>query len=113
MRILVNGASGLIGNAICARLSAGGHEIVAAIRRTDSISPRTADRVVVADMATTDAAGWAAHLWDVDVVVNCAGTLQNGPREDAQAVHAVGADALFAPRGGHSPGEADRASKCA
>lgn len=96
MRILVNGASGLIGNAVCARLSAGGHEIVAAVRSADSLAPRSANRVIVADMAKTDAAGWAAHLRDVDVVINCAGTLQDGPREDTQAVHAVGADALFA-----------------
>lgn len=54
-----------------------------------------AHRVVVADMGSTGAEGWLRHLQDVDAVVNCAGTLQDGPREDTHIVHAAGADALF------------------
>src|SRR5690606_26159297 len=93
-KILGNGASGLIGSAVCARLYADGHEVAAATRNTGKGSVAAA-RIIVADMATTDVDAWAAHLPGMDAVVNCAGTLQDGPRENTRAAHAAGADALF------------------
>src|SRR5690606_8251756 len=70
------------------------HEVAAAMRNTGKGSVSAA-RIIVADMATTDVDAWAAHLPGMDAVVNCAGTLQDGPRENTRAAHAAGADALF------------------
>lgn len=41
MRMLVTGASGFIGGALCGRLAAEGHEVVALVRRPGSEPPRT------------------------------------------------------------------------
>ena len=43
----------------------------------------------------TDPAGWLPHLAGVDAVVNCAGTLQDGPRNSTAGVHVEGPVALF------------------
>lgn len=94
MKILVNGASGLIGTAICARLASDGHEIIATVRNRSLRLP-SASRIVVADMAQMTSAAWQAHLRGVEAVVNCAGALQAGPGENLAATHATGADALF------------------
>jgi len=94
MRVLVNGASGLIGSAVCATLAANGHQVIAAMRQR-AAHPSTSE-TVVADMSSTTTAEWAQHLQNVDAVVNCAGALQQGPNEDLAAIHAAGADALFA-----------------
>lgn len=94
MRILVNGATGLIGSAVCARLFADGHEVVAAMRKQGP-KPISGASCVVIDMASADTADWTRHLRDVDAVVNCAGTFQDGPRESTAATHSTGADVLF------------------
>ncbi len=46
-------------------------------------------------MARADPDTWQAHLAGVDALVNCAGVLQDSPR-DSTKVHASGAAALFA-----------------
>lgn len=91
MRILVLGAYGLIGGYVCARLLADGHAVIGvgrdvavARRRLPGIDWRTADlrRAGVED--------WTAMLQGVDAVVNCAGALQDSPRDDLKAVHVDG-----------------------
>lgn len=94
MRILVNGATGLIGSAVCARLFADGHEVVAAMRKQGP-KPISGASCVVIDMASANTADWTRHLRDIDAVVNCAGTFQDGPRESTAATHSTGADVLF------------------
>ncbi|WP_163264375.1 SDR family oxidoreductase [Chelativorans alearense] len=96
MKVLVTGASGLIGSAVCARLSAEGHEIVAAIRPGSGPLPMAAREAVEIDMAHAGGPeAWAPHLKSVGAVVNCAGVFQDNPRDSTQGVHVTGADALF------------------
>ena len=91
MRILVLGAYGLIGGHVCARLQAEGRAVVgvgrdiaAARRRAPDVDWRAADlrRASVED--------WTALLDGVEAVVNCAGALQDSPRDDLRAVHVEG-----------------------
>lgn len=91
MRVAVIGAYGLIGSYVAARLVADGHEVVGvgrnvapAARRFPSLSWKTAD------LATASVADWTAGLAGVDAVVNCAGALQDSPRDDLKAVHVEG-----------------------
>jgi len=93
-RILLLGASGLIGSAVLARLGAEGVAVRAIVRRME---PRLAPGAVelrALDIATAvEPADWLPYLDGVDVVVNCAGMLQGA---GARGVHVDGARALYA-----------------
>ncbi len=97
MRILLLGATGLIGSAMAARFGADGHEVVGVTR---SLGPE-AKRVPVArwvelDLRHVEAAeDWRTHLLGVDAVVNCAGALQSSLRDSTRAVHVDSAVALW------------------
>src|SRR5262245_17495776 len=97
MRVLVTGAYGLIGSAILARLHRDGHDLLAAGRSIDEARRRFPyARWVAADFArliTADA--WRPLLAGMDAVVNCVGVLQDGGRDDMQAVQVAGTCALF------------------
>jgi uncharacterized protein YbjT (DUF2867 family) len=97
LRVLLTGATGLIGSAILARLHADGHEVVAVVRRLDHAARRLpANDFVTLDLReAADPADWLPHLGGIDAVVNCAGVLQDSPR-DSTSVHAGAAAALFA-----------------
>jgi uncharacterized protein YbjT (DUF2867 family) len=96
--ILVTGATGLIGSAVVARLAGEGHELTAVVRAQD----RAARRLPVRRTVTVDIAhagrieGWLPLLRGIDAVVNCAGVLQDSPRDSTAGVHVNGIDALFA-----------------
>jgi uncharacterized protein YbjT (DUF2867 family) len=94
MRVMVVGASGLIGSAVCARLAARGDAILAAVHRRADLGPAPAD-VIQIDLARATEADWLRRLSGVDAVVNCAGLLQDAPGESTRGVHASGAAALF------------------
>lgn len=96
MRILVTGATGLIGAQVCARLAAEGHEVFA-VSRHKPIPPTGPVRqwLQVDFTEAQDPAVWAPHLDGIDAVVNCVGVLQDSPREDTSAAHLHGAAALF------------------
>jgi uncharacterized protein YbjT (DUF2867 family) len=94
MRVMVVGASGLIGSAVCARLAARGDAIVAVVHRSAEPGLVPAD-VMQIDLARASEADWQPSLAGVDAVVNCAGLLQDGPGESTHGVHAAGAAALF------------------
>ncbi|HEV2956626.1 MAG TPA: NAD(P)H-binding protein, partial [Xanthobacteraceae bacterium] len=94
MRVMVVGASGLIGSAVCARLAARGDSILALVHRPADLGLIGAD-VIQIDLAVATEADWGAHLSGLDAVVNCAGLLQDSPGESTHGVHAAGAAALF------------------
>jgi uncharacterized protein YbjT (DUF2867 family) len=89
MRILLIGATGLIGSAAAARLKRDGHEIVAVGRGGGpSVRRVLVDRWIKLDLrdATTPEA-WLPHLGGIDAVVNCAGVLQDSSRDSPGKVH--------------------------
>jgi len=94
LRILIVGATGLIGSTLAARLAAEGYEIAGVARRpTPTFHPMTWASIDVAQ--ATDPGAWAPCLNDVDAVVNCAGTLQDTPSDSTEGVHVLGIAALY------------------
>lgn len=98
MRVLVIGGTGLIGAAVVARLLADGHRVRALARHIARVrrSVPQAEWVAFDVTAATSAADWRPHLAGIDAVVNCAGALQDSPRDSTRGVHVTGASALFA-----------------
>jgi uncharacterized protein YbjT (DUF2867 family) len=95
--MLLTGATGLIGSAVLARLVREGHEVVAVTRPGSARRELGATRWLGLDIAGAGRVGdWLPHLSGIDAVVNCAGVLQDGPRDSTKAVHVEGAAALFA-----------------
>ena len=95
MRILVLGASGPIGSAVCARLVTEGHGVIG-VTRSNSPSMLGSMRHVRLDIASaTRTEDWVPLLEGIDAVVNCAGVLQDAPGDSTRAVHTEGAAALF------------------
>jgi uncharacterized protein YbjT (DUF2867 family) len=84
MRVLVLGASGLIGRHVAACLEAAGDVVVRAGRSSDV-------RIDLADPATP----WPRHLENVDAVVNAVGIFREGDRATFEAVHVEGPARLF------------------
>lgn len=97
MRILLIGATGLIGSAVAARLRLDGHEVTGIHRG----GGRDARRVPVSDWirldlrSARDPDDWIPLLAGIDGVVNCAGILQDGLRDDTSAVHDAAPRALW------------------
>jgi uncharacterized protein YbjT (DUF2867 family) len=89
MRILLIGASGLIGSAVAARLKRDGHEIVAVGRGAGPAERRVpVDRWVRLDLRhATAPEAWLPHLAGIEAVVNCAGVLQDSSRDSPGKVH--------------------------
>ncbi len=97
MRVLLLGATGLIGSAVAARLRAAGHEVIGVARRVDGAARRVPVARWIAldlrDIISPD--DWLPHLAGVDAVVNCAGTLQDNRRDSTARVHADAPAALW------------------
>jgi uncharacterized protein YbjT (DUF2867 family) len=89
LQILLIGASGLIGSAVAARLKRDGHEIVAVGRGGGPAARRVpVDRWVKLDLRqATTAEAWLPHLSGIEAVVNCAGVLQDTPRDSPGKIH--------------------------
>lgn len=97
MRVLVIGGYGLIGGEAVRLLGARGAEVVGAGRDLHGARRRFPDiEWRQAELGRTDEAGWAAVLQGIEVVVNAAGALQDGLREDLRAVHVEGLRTLVA-----------------
>lgn len=97
MRILVTGATGLIGSAVVAALAGEGHEVVAVVRREGAAARRLPVRRIVLDIEKAlRPEDWRAALAGVDAVVNCAGLLQDGPFESVARTQRDAPTALFA-----------------
>src|SRR5215208_7227715 len=78
MKVLIVGASGLIGSAIAARLASEGHEIVAVARHPPQNRFPSATLVTLDLARATDPNDWTAVLAGIEAVVNCAGVLRGG-----------------------------------
>jgi uncharacterized protein YbjT (DUF2867 family) len=98
LRVLVLGATGLIGSAVVARLTGVGHAVTAISRSTATAKRHQpeANWLSVDIARQTKPEHWLPHLHDIEAVVNCAGALQDGPSDSLQGVHTVGVAALFA-----------------
>lgn len=98
MRVLLTGATGLIGRATLAALAGAGHEVVAVARRPDAVRRLPeASRVAAVDLRrATYPSHWLAHLAGVEAVVSCAGVLQDGAGDSTHGVHVEAARALYA-----------------
>lgn len=98
MRVLITGATGLIGAAVVARLLAEGHAVTGIardVRRAERRLPEV--NWISFDMAAaTSPEAWLPVLAGAEAVVNCAGVLQDGMGESVKGVHAEGAAAMFA-----------------
>jgi uncharacterized protein YbjT (DUF2867 family) len=98
LRVLLTGATGLIGRAVLAGLAGEGHLVVAVARSAGSADrlPEAAGCIALDIAKATTPADWLPHLAGIDAVVNCAGVLQDSPRDSTAGVHSDGAAALFA-----------------
>ncbi|MEO0382163.1 MAG: SDR family oxidoreductase [Pseudomonadota bacterium] len=86
--ILVLGAYGLIGSGVCHHLLALGHTVTG-LGRNEATAKRVLPHLPwrIRDLrALQTVEAWQPLLADVDVVVNCAGTLQNGANDDTDHV---------------------------
>lgn len=96
-RILVIGATGLIGSRVATELVARGHEVRGVAREIDAAArrmPIVEWRCI--DLAASRSEDWADLLLEIDAVVNCAGALQSGPADDLKGTHARGLQTLVA-----------------
>lgn len=100
MRILVLGATGLIGRHLLAALHKAGHHAIGASRSAPGASAADHTGGVPAwrelDFgALTSAEGWLPHLAGVDAVVNCVGILRERRPGDYECLHHLAPAALF------------------
>jgi len=105
MRILLTGANGFVGKYLLAHLRGAGHQVIPAVRKplTDPPenpahqSPAAADETPIAvnfnDDVNPDV--WLPRLKGIDVVINCAGVLQQSRGQSIDAIHALAPRALF------------------
>ena len=97
MRAVVLGGYGLIGAACVRALLAAGFEVTGVGR-----SPRAARASglavdwEIADIGQMPVSGWREMLAGADVVVNAAGALQDGARDDLEAVHVTVVERMVA-----------------
>src|SRR3546814_10065270 len=70
VRVLVTGANGFAGTAICRHLMERGWAVRGAVRRAEAVVPAGAHKVVVGPL--DGATDWQAALDGVDAVVHCA-----------------------------------------
>lgn len=77
MRVLVTGATGLLGNNVVRYFLEQGHQVACAVRRPDPKSlAGLAVTQVLADLGQTQ--DWSPHLESVDAVVHCAARIHIG-----------------------------------
>jgi uncharacterized protein YbjT (DUF2867 family) len=95
--VLVLGGYGLIGSACCRALSMADFQVVGLGRSFHSgmaVAPN--QKWIFRDLTALDTAEWEEILNDVDIVVNAAGALQDGPSDDLEAIHATMLEQLCA-----------------
>src|ERR1051325_1413608 len=87
-KILVLGASGLIGRFVTDDLRARGFQVTGLARRF-SASQKEAKSDLEAPVLSMDATALARLLrgGEIDGIVNCLGVLQDGPASDTRSIH--------------------------
>lgn len=85
MRVLVTGANGFVGNAICRRLLDAGHDVVAATRRADAVPPGCGGAPAPTLGPEAD---WRPALDRIDAVVHCAARVHVAGEPEADALPA-------------------------
>ena len=94
MKILMTGATGLLGSALSHRLADAGHDLVCAgRRRPERLPPRAA--FIEVDFAHDTAARWAPRLAGIDAVVNAVGIFRQEAPDSFERLHVQGPRALF------------------
>jgi uncharacterized protein YbjT (DUF2867 family) len=88
MRVMVVGATGLIGSAVTATLLTDGNEVIGVARRVPQSRNSPGMDWIATDLGVmVRPADWDPYLRNVHAVVYCAGTLQDAPGESTVAVH--------------------------
>lgn len=71
MKILVTGASGFVGSAVCSAVASAGHECTAVVRKIElQDGPSAGSKVAVGDINADTK--WTKALAGVDVIIHCA-----------------------------------------
>lgn len=88
MRVLLTGATGLIGGAVLRALLHQGHQVVCAVRDPARVPLGEDCSALAVDLSTVpEAAWWRPHLAGVDAVVNAVGILRETPGQRFEALH--------------------------
>lgn len=97
MNILILGATGFIGSAIATRMLADGHAVTGLGRNPSRARlQQPGIRWIGADLSRmTSAADWIEIIQGQDVVINCAGALQDGLSDDLAATQTNAMLALY------------------
>lgn len=90
MNILVCGANGFVGRALCEALARDGHRVLRGVRH-----PRRQDEIAVDYLADTAPAHWVDRLRGIHVVINAVGILVEGGGRDFDRIHRRAPIALF------------------
>ena len=97
MKVLVLGANGFIGSSVCRRLLADGHTVSGIGRNVVRASRMVPDvlwtQVDIARLRMPE--DWRALIEGMEAIVNCAGALQDGARDDLAALQDTAMRALY------------------
>ena len=96
MRVLVLGAEGLIGRAVCDALQAAGHRPIRGVRPRHGSRGAGVDRVYVDFAHDTHLADWQPRLPGIDAVVNAVGIFAEHGAQTFRRIHTQTPRALFA-----------------
>lgn len=98
MKVLILGATGFIGSALLDRLASDGHTVTGLGRNvTRARLKRPEAQWLAADLARMrDTGDWKPLIQSHDVIVNCAGALQDGLADDVAATQETAMLALYA-----------------
>jgi uncharacterized protein YbjT (DUF2867 family) len=91
MKVLVCGARGFVGAAICDRLALAGHRVIKGVR-----NPRDSDEVAIDYSRDVEVGHWLSRLRGVDAVVNAVGILSERGEVRFDDIHRRAPIALFA-----------------